>query len=432
MYAILINVLFLLVVLLITQHIIEIYTKKLTRKLIKIYSFLAGLISIFFCMTFPFSVNEGFIVDIRIVPFIMASLYGGPLVSVGLYVFIVLYRFVIGVDFGFWGTILNYSVIPLLTFICFKRFIKSETTHKLLISLSVITFHLSLSYFIYSNIFVSHTPLNITLLGNLIKIICIILCVFTLERIRLNYQIRNKIVDIEKMEILSHLSASISHEIRNGLTGAKGFMQLLKENESDLQKQKYIGIALDELERSEIIIRDFLTFAKPAPEKIEKINMEHFLNYIIELVSPISNMNSIKVKKSLSPFWIIGDRRIIQQAFLNIFKNAIEAMPNGGQLVISMNSHKNMYEISIEDTGVGMDREQIERLGKPYFTTKGQKGTGLGMMVAYRVIEELNGKIKVTSQIGKGTTFTIYLPRSFHNSENVIIDPSVCNVKHNK
>ena len=117
MYAILINVLFLLVVLLITQHILEIYTKKLTKKLITIYSFLAGLISIFFCMTFPFSINEGFIVDIRIVPFIIASLYGGPLVSVGLYLFIVLYRSIIGIDFGFWGTILNYSVMPLLTFI---------------------------------------------------------------------------------------------------------------------------------------------------------------------------------------------------------------------------------------------------------------------------------------------------------------------------
>ena len=86
-------------------------------------------------------------------------------------------------------------------------------------------------------------------------------------------------------------------------------------------------------------------------------------------------------------------------------------MPNGGQLVICMNSNVSMNEISIKDTGVGMSLEQIERLGKPYFTTKGQKGTGLGMMVAYRVIEELNGRIKVTSQIGKGTTFTICLPR---------------------
>ena len=178
------------------------------------------------------------------------------------------------------------------------------------------------------------------------------------------------------------------------------------------QKQKYIGIALEEIERSEVIIRDFLTFAKPAPEKIEKINMEQLINSLIELISPLSNMNSIEVEKDLLPFWIQGEKKVIQQAFLNILKNAIEAMPNGGQLVICMNSNEKMNEISIKDTGVGMNLEQIERLGKPYFTTKGQKGTGLGMMVAYRVIEELHGRIKVTSRIGKGTTFTIYLPRS--------------------
>lgn len=429
MNEILINVLFLLAVLLITQHILEVYTKKLTKNVITIYSFFSGLISIFFCMTFPFSVNEGFNIDIRVVPFMIGSLYGGPFASVALYVFIVLYRFVLGFDLGFWGTILNFGLIPILTFVFHKRFIKSQTKQKLIISMSILIFHLLLGYIIYTYLFVSNTPLNIFLLGSLSKIACIMLCILTIERIKLNYQIHNKLIDIEKMEILSHLSASISHEIRNGLTGAKGFMQLLNEGENDLQKQKYIGIALEELERSEAIISDFLTFAKPVPEKIEIINMEHLINYIIELISPLSNMNSIEVKKDLSPYLIIGERRIIQQAFLNIFKNAIEAMPNGGQLVIFMNSQEKMYEISITDTGVGMDLEQIERLGKPYFTTKGQKGTGLGMMVAYRVIEELNGKMKVTSQIGQGTTFTIYLPRSFNNSEKVVIDSSVSNME---
>jgi two-component system sporulation sensor kinase B len=233
----------------------------------------------------------------------------------------------------------------------------------------------------------------------------------------MNYQIRRKVIDVEKMEMVSHLSASISHEIRNGLTGAKGFMQLLKENEHDLLKKKYIGIALEELERSETIIRDFLTFAKPAPEKIEKINMEHLIEYVIELISPLSHMNSIVVNKNLSPFWLQGERKIIQQAFLNIMKNGIEAMPGGGTLEIGMKDNADMFAIMIKDTGVGMDDEQIERLGKPYFTTKGQKGTGLGMMVAFRVIEELEGKISVKSEKGRGTAFTIYLP---HTGEMMI------------
>lgn len=101
MNEILLNVLVLLVVLLITQHLLEVYPKNLSNKQVSIYTFLAGLVSIFFCMTFPLTVNEGFNIDIRIVPFIIASLYGGPITSVGLYLFIIVYRSFIGVDMGF-------------------------------------------------------------------------------------------------------------------------------------------------------------------------------------------------------------------------------------------------------------------------------------------------------------------------------------------
>lgn len=414
------NVLFLLVILFVTQHLIEVYPKRISRKNISIYSFLVGMVSILFCMTFPFPVNEGFNIDIRIVPFIISSIYGGPLVSLGLYVFIVAYRFAIGFDLGFWGTSLNYIIIPVLTLIFHRRFMDSATSKKLLIALFMTICNLLGGYIIYYNIFISHTPLSITFISGLIKITCTVIIVMTIERMRLNYQIQRKLIDIEKMEILSHLSASISHEIRNGLTGAKGFMQLLREVESDSKKRKYIGFALDELERSEGIIRDFLTFAKPAPEKIEDINMKDLINHLIELTTPLSNMNSVEIEEKLQPFWIKGESKIVQQAFLNIIKNAIEAMPSGGKLIIAMNLNEDMLVISIEDSGVGMGSEQIERLGKPYFTTKGQKGTGLGMMVAFRVIEELNGKIKVTSQKGLGTTFTIYLPCALHKNEDFI------------
>lgn len=428
MNEILLNVLVLLVVLLITQHLLEVYPKNLSNKQVSIYTFLAGLVSIFFCMTFPLTVNEGFNIDIRIVPFIIASLYGGPITSVGLYLFIIVYRSFIGVDMGFWGTIINYGFIPFMTLLFYKKFINSGKRAKLLIAAGFNLFNFGFSYYIYHHVFLSNTPIHITLYGGIFKIACIVISVLTIERIRMNYQIRRKVIDVEKMEMVSHLSASISHEIRNGLTGAKGFMQLLKENEDDHLKKKYIGIALEELERSETIIRDFLTFAKPAPEKIEKINMEQLIEYVIELISPLARMNSIAVNKNLSPFWIYGEKKIIQQAFLNMMKNSIEAMPNGGTLEIGMKDKNDMFAIMISDTGVGMDNEQIERLGKPYFTTKGQKGTGLGMMVAFRVIEELGGKISVISEKGKGTTFTIDLPLSKENSGNKINDSDVAHL----
>ena len=405
MNEILINVLFLMVVLLVLSHIIETYTKKV----VKISLFFISLISIYFCMTFPFPLSEEFNMDIRIVPFLIGSLYGGPFVSIGLYVCIVLYRFVIGFDLGFWGTIFNSGLIPIITFVFYKRFIKAGITQKLLISTGISTFHVLYGYVILN--YISHTQFNIYLLGGLIKVACIILIILTIERTYINYQIRKKIIDIEKMEIISHLSASISHEIMNGLTGAKGFIQLLKEIKNDSQTQLYMGIALEELEKSEAIIRDFLVFANPAPEKIEKVNMEHLINDSIELIKPLCNMD-IEIQKELSPFWIICEKRLIQQAIFNILKNSIEAMPNGGQLTIFTKSSEKIFEIIIKDTGFGMDLEQIERLGKPYYTTKGQRGIGLGMMVTYRVIQSLNGQITVTSQVRKGTTFTVSLPNS--------------------
>lgn len=410
MNEILINVLFLLVVLLITQHILEVYPQKVTRELVSIYSLVVGAISIFFCMTFPFPVNDGFNIDIRIVPFLIASLYGGPVVSFALYLFIVIYRLSIGIDLGFAGATINYLFIPILTSILYKKFIHSTTNKKLAISLGIVTFHVIITQVIYQLVFISNTPVHIGILGGLIKIACIALAVLSIERVKIHHQIRMKLIDIEKMEIISHLSASISHEIRNGLTGAKGFIQLLSENESIIEKKRYISIALDEIERSEEIIRDFLTFAKPAPEKEEIINMESLINSIIEIIRPLANMNSIEITKILLPVEIIAEKRTIQQALLNIMKNGIESMPNGGQLQILMTQIKNKLEISIADTGVGMDLEQIERLGRPYYTTKGQKGTGLGMMVAFRVIEELKGKISVESKKGIGTIITIHIP----------------------
>ncbi|WP_338453319.1 ATP-binding protein [Niallia oryzisoli] len=136
-------------------------------------------------------------------------------------------------------------------------------------------------------------------------------------------------------------------------------------------------------------------------------------------------MNSIEVKKDLLPFSIIGEKRVVQQALLNMMKNAVEAMPNGGELIITMKKHKNQHEIVIQDTGLGMDEVQMKRLGKPYFTTKGQKGTGLGLMVAYRVIQQLNGQIKVNSEKGKGTAFHVYLPCSAEKDELVHVDQRV-------
>lgn len=408
---ILLNVLFILLVMFVTQHLLEWKGKKVSNKEKLIFIFFASLISIGFCMLFSISINDQYRYDLRAIPFIIGSLYGGPVVGVGLFLATMIFRLFIGINLGFLGAFLNLGLLTIIVCLFYKSFTNVGLKKRIGILTLIVLSHAFISRLIYTQIFVASFPLIQFLESSIIKVMTSLLIVLTIERIRQTHQLRSKMEDIEKMEIISHLSASISHEVRNGLTGAMGFIQLLRGMEKDEKKRKYIKIALSELERTENIIKDFLSFAKPIQQQSQEINMMHIMRDTIKIIYPLANMNSVEIKQHLIPFFINGDERLLQQSIINILKNAIEAMPNGGLLEINMSSKENELEISIKDTGIGMTKEQLESLGKPYFTTKGKKGTGLGMMVSLSVIEKLNGTIDVKSQVGKGSTFTIKFQR---------------------
>ncbi len=214
------------------------------------------------------------------------------------------------------------------------------------------------------------------------------------------------------MEIVSHLAASISHEVRNPLTVAKGFMQMFHEDLADDSKKRLWGIAIQELDRATEIINDYLMFAKPAIENREMINIGHELQHAVSIVTQLANMNTVQIHLRLlndEDYFVLGDRQKLQQCLINVLKNGIEAMPNGGELQVLLRQHHSELQIDILDSGKGMTQEQINRLGEPYFTTK-EKGTGLGMMVSFSIIKGMNGSINVTSEPQKGTCFSIKLP----------------------
>ncbi|WNF25049.1 HAMP domain-containing sensor histidine kinase [Mesobacillus jeotgali] len=156
------------------------------------------------------------------------------------------------------------------------------------------------------------------------------------------------------------------------------------------------------------MINDYLTFARPAFEKEEEIEVEKELNQVLNVLSPLANFNGVKITKKFSPGLVIsGDQSKFKQGFINLMKNGLEAMPNGGELLIQTFTTGPVVHILVRDTGIGMNEEQIARLGEPYYTTKGQQGTGLGMMVTFSIIRAMRGKVEVKSQVGKGTTFHI-------------------------
>ncbi len=232
--------------------------------------------------------------------------------------------------------------------------------------------------------------------------------------------LENQILRAEQLAAIGELSAGIAHEIKNPLTSIKGFTQLLNakiDNKEFLKK--YVGIMNREVERLNSIIENLLQFAKPKVKKFDKFNIFEILKRSIELLKfQLKKSNINLVMNENENIEIYGDYHQIEQVFINVILNAIQAMPRGGKLeiksrVLIKKSPNNLFfeyvALYFSDTGIGIEQKNIDKLFNPFFTTK-PKGTGLGLSIAHRIITEHKGMIEVISEKGKGTTFIIYFP----------------------
>lgn len=375
---------------------------------------LCSSIPLILCMRYPIYMDESCIHDLRQIPVIIGTLYGGFPVGIILFTILLITRFLF---YGFnMLTVIVYGIMFIITafasakFNTYNRKIKVAFSMFLTFFLAIFTtvIVLTLSNFEVNNLYIIYFIILPTTL--------MLFIVYINEVIKDAVCMRSKLIKMEKMEIVSQLAASISHEVRNPLTVVKGFTQLLKtSNLTPESRDKYIDHILEELNRAQEIIDDYLTFAKPAPEKLDHISVEQELNRVINMIVPLCNMNTVHITKDFSNATIVGNKQHFQQCFLNLIKNGIEAMPNGGTLNISSSISNNKVIIRIEDSGIGMSQEQINRFGEPYFSTK-TKGTGLGTMVAVKIIETMQGNLKIRSVMNKGTTLTITLPKYNMNS----------------
>ncbi len=212
----------------------------------------------------------------------------------------------------------------------------------------------------------------------------------------------NELQRSEKMEIISELAASVAHEVRNPLQVTRGFLQLMTEQE-DNKNKGYVRIALEELDRASGIITDFLTFAKPEFDHIVSLNIADEFDHIEGILVPMANLEGGKITTDIPPnLWIRGNSSKFKQAFINIIKNSIEALQGEGQIDIWAYAQDGIIKVHVRDNGEGMDEEALVRLGEPYFSNK-IKGTGLGMMVTFRIVEAMHGQISFTSTKGVGT-----------------------------
>lgn len=218
----------------------------------------------------------------------------------------------------------------------------------------------------------------------------------------------------EKWAALGELSSNIAHEIRNPLASLKGSIEMLKEDAiPQIQKQRLMDIALKEMERLNSIVTDFLTYSRPTPFEFTRCELHNILDETLELLKHVEQYRGgISIcKKYAGILEADADPQKMRQVFWNLGLNAIEAMPEGGELIISTRSTDATAEIVFQDSGIGIGNHNVGRIFDPFFTTK-ENGTGLGLAIAYRIIEEHAGSISVKSNSGFGTTFEVILPKA--------------------
>ncbi|KAF0815786.1 Two-component system sensor histidine kinase [Bacillus sp. ZZV12-4809] len=233
--------------------------------------------------------------------------------------------------------------------------------------------------------------------------------------------IRNDITERKKTEEVLHrqdklaavgqLAAGVAHEIRNPLTTMRGYAEFLQLDETNEERQEYLRIILDEINRVNDIAEDFMVLAKPKAAELEEKDIIHILKNVISLLEFEARNLSVKIRFEFVQdiIQIECDENRLKQVFHNLIKNGMEAMPEGGELTIRAALIHNEVQIAIQDTGVGIPQEQLKSIGEPFFTTK-KNGNGLGLMVSFKIIESHNGKVFIQSELNKGTTFNIVLP----------------------
>jgi diguanylate cyclase (GGDEF)-like protein/PAS domain S-box-containing protein len=213
----------------------------------------------------------------------------------------------------------------------------------------------------------------------------------------------------DRLAVTGQLAAGLAHEIRNPLTALKGFVQLLQS--SRIENKAYYPIMLTELERINFIVNEFLLLSKPRPASFRESDIRIVIDHVVTLLETQAILNKVRIltEQVIDMKPIRCDENQMKQVFVNVLKNAIEAMPAGGEVTVRTERTERLLTVHITDQGSGIPEELASQIGQPFFTTK-ENGTGLGLMICHNIMESHGGKLSIASMSGGGTTVEIELP----------------------
>ena len=226
--------------------------------------------------------------------------------------------------------------------------------------------------------------------------------------------LQEKVHRSERLASLGRLAAGVAHEIRNPLSSIKGFAQyFVKRFNGQPEEQGYASVMVREVDRLNRVITDLLDFAGPKEPHREPQSLETIADQALKLLAADFDARKVEVLKDYEPGLpaVFVDRDRISQVFINILLNALESMETGGSIRIRLRRYgpPPAVEVSITDTGAGIQQGDLEKVFEPFFSRK-RKGTGLGLAIVHQIVESHKGSITVESRPGKGTTFRVYLP----------------------
>jgi len=228
---------------------------------------------------------------------------------------------------------------------------------------------------------------------------------------------QEQLIQSHKVTAIGLLTSGVAHELNNPINNINITVEYILENFEELTGEEKKGLLNDIMqqgERASSTVKELLHFTRAKAEAFEELEITNVIDDTLRLLQNQLNLNKIILQKEYPEVVprIKGNRNNLQQVFLNIFLNAIQAMPEGGLLrAVVSDTHVGLLQVDIIDSGAGIEPEYLQRIFDPYFTTKDMgEGTGLGLAVCFGIVKKLRGKILVSSELGKGSTFSVYLP----------------------
>jgi PAS domain S-box-containing protein len=235
-----------------------------------------------------------------------------------------------------------------------------------------------------------------------------------IENVTEREKLHKQLAEYEKLSALSQLALGAAHEINNPLLGISSYLEILRDGVSGEKEKQEIEMVLENVYRISETIRGLLNFARPTPPQFTKVNLNQLIEDTLSFLSHQPIFRNVKIEKNLPPALpqITADLNQIRQVLTNMFINAAQSMPAGGALGVETSKvkFKELIQIDISDTGIGIPLENLKKIFDPFFTTKKSQGTGLGLSISLSYIKNHSGDIFVRSEPGKGTSFSIALP----------------------